>query len=154
MRYVLIDRIERLEIDKKIVAIKNVTLSEDIFSEHFVGYPVMPGALQIESMAQAGTALLEVSAEVTGNPQSQVSATVTQKALLIMVLRAKFRALVSPGDQLRVTITLLSRDRDTAETDGTIHSGDRLVAEARLVFALQDVKKFYPENIKQLLQKQ
>ncbi len=136
MRYLLIDRIERLEINKQITAIKNVTMSEDVFSEHFIGNPVMPGALLIESLAQAGTALLEVSVDMK------------KKALLVMVVRAKFRALVRPGDQLRVTVTLLSQDNDMAETDGTIHVGDRLVADARLVFALQDVEKFYPKELR------
>lgn len=152
MRYVLIDRIERLEIGKHIVAIKNVTLSEDVFTEHFVGYPVMPGALLIESLAQAGTALLEVSDGMAGKEHATVPANITKKALLIMVLRAKFKALVRPGDQLRIGVTLLSRDNDTAETDGTIRSGERLVAEAKLVFAVQDVAKFYPEHIKQLVE--
>jgi 3-hydroxyacyl-[acyl-carrier-protein] dehydratase len=61
MRYLLLDRIVRLERNKEIQAIKNVTLSEDVYTEHFFGFPVMPGALQIECLAQAGTALLEVS---------------------------------------------------------------------------------------------
>ena len=140
MRYLLIDRIERLEINKRIIAIKNVAMSEDVFSEHFIGSPVMPGALLIESLAQAGTALLEVPGDVK------------RKALLVMVVRAKFRALVRPGDQLRVTVTLLSRDNDMAETDGTIHVGDRLVADARLVFALQDVEKFYSKEIRSIIE--
>jgi 3-hydroxyacyl-[acyl-carrier-protein] dehydratase len=140
MRYLLIDRIERLEINKQITAIKNVTMSEDVFSEHFIGSPVMPGALLIESLAQAGTALLEVSVDVK------------KKALLVMVVRAKFRALVRPGDQLLITVKLLSQDNDMAETDGTIHVGDRLVADARLVFAVQDVEKFYPEQIRNIIE--
>ena len=139
MRYLLIDRIERLQIDRQITAIKNVTLSEDVFSEHFIGNPVMPGALLIESLAQAGTALLEVSSEMR------------KKALLVMVMRAKFRSLVRPGDQLRITVTLLSQDNDMAETDCTIHVGDRLVADARLVFALRDVEQFYPDQIKNIV---
>jgi enoyl-[acyl-carrier protein] reductase III len=64
MRYLLIDRIVRLEFNQQMLAIKNVALSEDVYSEHFVGFPVMPGALLIEALAQAGTALLEVSANL------------------------------------------------------------------------------------------
>ena len=62
MRYLFIDRIKTIECNKSITAIKNVALSEDVFIDHFIGYPVMPGALQIETVAQAATALLEVSA--------------------------------------------------------------------------------------------
>jgi 3-hydroxyacyl-[acyl-carrier-protein] dehydratase len=91
MRYLLIDRIQRLECNKEVVAIKNVSLSEDIYADHFFGSLVMPGALLIESLAQAGTALLEVSANYG------------KKALLVMVDRAKFRCLIRPGDQLSVT---------------------------------------------------
>lgn len=152
MRYVLIDRIERLEIDRQIVAIKNVALSEDVFSEHFVGCPIMPGALLIESLAQAGTALLEVSLDSRKAVHSKVSVSVTKKALLVMVIRAKFRSLVRPGDQLRVSAKLISRGNDLAETDGIIHVGDRLVADARLVFALQDAENFYPGNVRQIVE--
>jgi 3-hydroxyacyl-[acyl-carrier-protein] dehydratase len=140
MRYFLIDRIERLEINTQITAVKNVTLSEDVFSDHFIGSPVMPGALLIETLAQAGTALLEISVDLK------------KKALLVMVMRAKFRAIVRPGDQLRVTVTLRSRDNDLAETDCAIHVGDRLVADARLVFSLQDVEQFYSDKVRQIIE--
>lgn len=136
MRYFLIDRIERLEKNKHILATKNVALSEDIFADHFVGAPVMPGALLIESLAQAGTALLEVSADYE------------KKALLIMVQEAKFRSLVRPGHQLSVGATVTSFDGDTAAMDGTIHTGDQLTAEARLVFALKSASEFYPAKMK------
>ncbi len=52
MRYLLIDRVLRLERNKSVLAIKNVTLSEDVYADHFPGFPVMPGALMIEAAAQ------------------------------------------------------------------------------------------------------
>ena len=58
MRYLLIDHIERLECNKEIVAIKNVALSEDVYSDHFFGAPVMPGAFLIESLAQYSALLV------------------------------------------------------------------------------------------------
>ena len=103
MRYLLIDRIQRLEFNKRILAIKNVALSEDIYSDHFFGFPVMPGALLIESVAQAGTALLEVSANYK------------KKALLIIVEQAKFRSLVQPGDQRAIFANRLSFDNHSAQ---------------------------------------
>ena len=84
MRYLLIDKIKQLELNKQITAIKNVALSEDVFTDHFIGYPVMPGALQIEAVAQAATALLEVSANFK------------VKAILTIVEKVKFRELVKP----------------------------------------------------------
>jgi 3-hydroxyacyl-[acyl-carrier-protein] dehydratase len=63
MRYLMIDRVERIERGRRLTAVKNVSLSEDYFREHFIGSPVMPGALLIESLAQAATALLEISRE-------------------------------------------------------------------------------------------
>lgn len=132
MRYILIDRIICIEYNKKLVALKNISLSEDIFVDHFAGIPVMPGALLIESLAQAGTALLEISNGLS------------KKALLTMIEHAKFRSIVRPGDQLLVTVHLDSLHDDYAQIDGTVHVGDRLVANAKLVFSLQNVTDFYP----------
>ena len=140
MRYLLIDRIQRLECNKEIAAIKNVALSEDIYSDHFFGSPVMPGALLIESLAQAGTALLEVSAKYR------------KKALLVMVEKAKFRCLVRPGDQLFVTAAILSLENDQARIDGWIHVSDRLVMEAGLTFILKSAEEFYSPRIKFLVE--
>lgn len=140
MRYLLIDRIQRLEFNKQLLAIKNVALSEDVYSEHFVGFPVMPGALLIESLAQAGTALLEVSAKYK------------KKALLVIVERAKFRFLVYPGDQLSILMTMVSFDNHYAQMDGTVHVAGRLVMNARLAFALKDAQQFYPPKTRHLME--
>ena len=83
MRYFLIDRVIYLEYGKRITAVKCAALSEDVFADHFLGNPIMPGALQIESLAQAGTVLLEVSSNFK------------YKALLVMVHAAKFRELLA-----------------------------------------------------------
>lgn len=140
MRYLLIDRIQRLECNKEVVAIKSVALSEDVYADHFFGSPVMPGALLIESLAQAGTALLEVSAHYR------------KKALLVMVDRAKFRRLVRPGDQLFVTATMHSLENDHARINGAIHVSDRLAMDAELTFALKDAEEFYAPRVKFLVQ--
>lgn len=139
MRYLLIDRIERLEINKTLTAIKSVALSEDIYADHFVGSPVTPGAMLIESLAQAGTALLEVSNNFE------------KKALLVIVEQAKFRNLVRPGDQLLIAVAITSLSEDSAQMDGTIHVKDRLVTDARLTFALKPSKDFYPPRTRHLV---
>ncbi len=135
MRYLLIDRIERLEISRQITAIKNAALSEDIYTEHFLGFPVMPGALQIEALAQGGTALLEVSTDFK------------KKALLIMVDQAKFRDIVRPGDQLIITMHVVSSDADFAKLSGKIHVKDKLVMSAKLTFAMKQAETFYPRKL-------
>lgn len=139
MRYLLVDRIVRLEANKSIRAIKNVTLSEDVYNEHFLGFPVMPGALQIEVLAQAATALLEVS---TG---------FKKKAFPIMVSHAKFRTLVHPGDQLAISADVLSNDGDVVQVEGSIQVATKLVMDAKLVLALRDADTFYPPKTRHLV---
>ena len=140
MRYLLIDRIEYLEVNKSIRAIKSVALSEDVFHDHFFGYPVMPSALLIESLAQVGTALLEYSAKFK------------KKALLVMVDQAKFRKMVRPGDQLSVSGTIVSINQRSAQMDGEIRMTDNLLMNARLTFALDDADRFYPIKTRRLME--
>ena len=140
MRYLLMDKILRLEKDKNIDAIKCVALSEDVFFDHFVGQPVMPGAMLIESLAQAGTALLEISREFK------------QKALLVIVDQAKFRAVVRPGSQLFISISVLSLTDSAAQLDGTISRDEKVIMNGRLTFALEPVEKFYPQKTKHLME--
>ncbi len=135
MRYLLIDRIQRLEFNKQVQAIKNVALSEDVYADHFFGFPVMPGALLIESLAQAGTVLLEVSSNFE------------KKAILVMVDEAKFRTLVRPGDQLSIVGNVLSHDGDFVQMDGAVSVAEHLVMSARLTFAVRGIENFYHAEI-------
>lgn len=132
MRYLFIDKIKTLECNKRITAIKNVAMSEDVFTDHFTGYPVMPGALMIEAAAQAATALLEVSANFK------------IKALLTIVEKAKFRRIVRPGDQLMITVNIISMQNDSALLEGIINVNDNLVMDGRFVFNLKQTDVFYP----------
>lgn len=134
MRYLLIDKIKKIEFNKQITAIKNVAMSEDVFRDHFAGCPVMPGALLIESAAQAATALIEVSADFR------------VKAILTIVEKAKFRKLVRPGDQLLINVNMISIQSDSALLDCIITVNDKPVMDGRLVFNLMDSEKFYPLN--------
>ena len=140
MRYLLIDRVKRIERDKSILALKNVALSEDVFSDHFFGYPIMPGALLIECLAQAGSTLFEVSSDYQ------------KKALLVMVHEAKFRNPVRPGDQLSVAGNVVEKSRDLARMDGQIRVESKLVATANLTFVLKDASEFYPVSMRHLVQ--
>jgi 3-hydroxyacyl-[acyl-carrier-protein] dehydratase len=96
--FLLIDRVLEIERRKKIVAIKNVTINEPFFAGHFPGYPIMPGVLIVEAMAQAGGAMLLTEVE-------------DRKDKLIVftgIEKARFRRPVVPGDQLRIEVVMLS----------------------------------------------
>jgi 3-hydroxyacyl-[acyl-carrier-protein] dehydratase len=96
--FLLIDRVLEIERKKKIVAIKNVTINEPFFAGHFPGYPIMPGVLIMEAMAQAGGAMLLT--EVADRSGKLIVFTGIEKA--------RFRRPVVPGDQLRIEVEMLT----------------------------------------------
>jgi 3-hydroxyacyl-[acyl-carrier-protein] dehydratase len=96
--FLLIDRVVEIERRKRIVAVKSVTINEQFFQGHFPGYPIMPGVLIVEAMAQAGGALLLTEVE-------------DRHGKLIVftgIERARFRRPVVPGDQLRIEVEMLA----------------------------------------------
>ena len=96
--FLLIDRIVEFEPTKRLVAIKNVTINEPFFQGHFPGYPIMPGVLVVEAMAQAGGIIM--MAEIPDRDKKLV--------VFTGIERAKFRRPVTPGDQLRIEVEVLS----------------------------------------------
>jgi 3-hydroxyacyl-[acyl-carrier-protein] dehydratase len=96
--FLLIDRVVEFEPAKRLVAIKNVTINEPFFQGHFPGYPIMPGVLVVEAMAQAGGIIM--MAEMPDRHEKLVVFTGIEKA--------KFRRPVTPGDQLRIEVEVLS----------------------------------------------
>jgi len=117
-----IDRVIEMERMKRIVAIKNVTANEPFFSGHFPGYPIMPGVLMIEAMAQAGGALL-----LTEIPDRD-------KRLMVFtgIEKAKFRKPVTPGDQLRIEVEVLVWRTTAVKMQGRAFVGDKAACEATL----------------------
>ncbi|WP_213805515.1 3-hydroxyacyl-ACP dehydratase FabZ [Granulicella sp. dw_53] len=95
--FLLIDRVLEIERKKRIVAIKNVTINEPFFQGHFPGFPIMPGVLMVEAIAQTGGALL-----LTEFPDRE-----DRLMLFTGIEHARFRRPVVPGDQLRFEITIL-----------------------------------------------
>ncbi len=125
--FLLVDRIEELEPDR-IVGIKNVTITEPFFPGHFPDFPVMPGVLIIESMAQvAGVLVL-----------SQIPDRKNKLVLLATVEEAKFRRPVRPGDQLRIEMKVAKRKATLAKMFGTATVAGVVVAEAMMMCKLAD----------------
>jgi 3-hydroxyacyl-[acyl-carrier-protein] dehydratase len=125
--FLLVDRIEELE-PERIVGIKNVTINEPFFIGHFPDFPVMPGVLIVEAMAQvAGVLVL-----------SQMEDRKNKLVLLASVEEAKFRKPVRPGDQLRIEMKVGKRKATIAKMFGTASIDGTVVAEATMLCKLAD----------------
>lgn len=123
----LVDQIVELE-PERIVGIKNVTANEPFFAGHFPDYPVMPGVLIVESMAQvAGVLILRSIPDSKNRP-----------VLLTGIKEAKFRKQVVPGDQLRIEMKVIKRRSYVAVMAGQAKVGDVVVAEAEVMCVLAD----------------
>lgn len=120
--FLLVDRVLELEVGKRIVAIKNVTINEPFFPGHFPGHPVMPGVLIIEAMAQTAGILAYQSDE-------SVRGKVTY---FVGIDNAKFRRPVMPGDQLRFEIEAISCKRGIWVFSAKAFVDGKVVTEAEL----------------------
>ena len=121
--FLLIDRVIEMERKQRIVAIKNVTINEPHFQGHFPDYPIMPGVLMVEAIAQAGGALL-----LTEIPDRD-------KMLMVFtgIENARFRRPVLPGDQLRIEVTVLQWRSRAVKMGGTITVDGKLVCDATVM---------------------
>jgi beta-hydroxyacyl-ACP dehydratase FabZ len=125
--FLLVDRIEELETER-VVGIKNVTVNEPFFAGHFPDFPVMPGVLIIEAMAQVAGVLV-----LSGIPDRK-----SKLVLLAGVDGAKFRKPVRPGDQLRMEMKILRSRASMAKVGGTATVDGAIVAEAEMLCVLAD----------------
>jgi 3-hydroxyacyl-[acyl-carrier-protein] dehydratase len=118
--FLFVDRIIELEPCKRIVGLKNVSMNEPFFVGHFPSFPVMPGVLIIEAMAQTGGILV-----MHGVPDAS-----EQLVLFASIEEAKFRRPVRPGDQLRMEVEVLSRKTTFARMKGKAFVDGELACEA------------------------
>jgi|SRR5699024_158323 len=124
--FLLVDRVLELE-EKRILALKNVTVNEDFFNGHFPGRPIMPGVLQVEAMAQTGCIML------TENHIED-----PDKSLIVFtsINKAKFRKSVVPGDQIKMEVFLTNRRRNFTTMEGTAKVDGTVVCELEATSAI------------------
>jgi len=126
MRWFWIDRFTEFVRGRRAVAIKTVALNEEQIDGYSPGFPVMPGSLMIEGMAQTAGLLI---GEIEG---------FEQRVVLAKIGKAVFHQPVIPGDTLRYEATIADVKRDGALASVVAHVGDKLVAEVDLMFAFLD----------------
>lgn len=124
--FLLIDRVIEVERSKRIVAIKNVTINEPFFNGHFPGYPIMPGVLVVEAMAQAGCILL----------LSEIPDREKKLVVFTGIDGAKFRKAITPGDQIRIEVDVLSFRPRAGKMQGKAYIDGKLACEATLTCAV------------------
>ncbi|MFA4885815.1 MAG: 3-hydroxyacyl-ACP dehydratase FabZ [Desulfotomaculaceae bacterium] len=124
--FLLVDRIISLEEGKKAVGIKNVSVNEPFFQGHFPGYPVMPGVLIIEAMAQVAAVVALKMPEFAG-----------KIALFAGIDKARFRRQVFPGDQIRIEVEVLKLRGTIGKSYAAAYVGEEMAAEAEMMFVIQ-----------------
>jgi beta-hydroxyacyl-ACP dehydratase FabZ len=128
--FLLLDRIVELEPGRRVVGLKNVTIDEPFFAGHFPDYPIMPGVLIIEALAQAGGFLALKAMGDEG-----------KIAYFAGIDKCKFRRPVVPGDQLRLECTVIGRKGPVWKVHGEATVDGVLVAVADLTASIAHPQK-------------
>jgi 3-hydroxyacyl-[acyl-carrier-protein] dehydratase len=128
---ILVDRVLEMEAGKRIVALKNVTINEPVFTGHFPHYPVMPGVLIVEALAQAAAILSFVSLGKKSDPNSVY--------YFAGIDNARFKRPVGPGDQLRLEAELIREKRGIGQFSARALVDGQVVAEADLLCAYRQI---------------
>lgn len=124
--FLLVDRVVEFEANKRIVAVKGVTINEPFFQGHFPGHPVMPGVLVIEALAQTGGLLTQISHQTDA---------AGRLFYLVKIDNAKFSRMVVPGDMLEMEVVLKRNIRNMALYSGIARVDGHQVACAEILCA-------------------
>jgi len=128
---ILVDRVLELEPGKRIAALKNVSANEPVFMGHFPHYPVMPGVLIIEALAQAAAILSFVTFEKRADENSVY--------YFAGIDNARFKRPVGPGDQLRLEVELVREMRGIGKFSARALVDGQMAAEADLLCAYRQI---------------
>jgi len=129
--FLLVDRVEELVPGERIHAYKNVTINEEFFTGHFPHYPVMPGVLIIEALAQAAGVLSFKTMEQAPSEDTVI--------FFVGIDDARFKRPVVPGDRLDLHVTIERCVRGVWKYKAKALVGEQVAAEANLMCALRDV---------------
>jgi UDP-3-O-[3-hydroxymyristoyl] N-acetylglucosamine deacetylase/3-hydroxyacyl-[acyl-carrier-protein] dehydratase len=127
---ILIDRVIEMESDQRAVGVKNVTINEPFFQGHYPDTPIMPGVLIVEAMCQLAGLMLSQKLERTG-----------KIAVLLSMDGVRLRRPVTPGDQLVIETEAVKSGRRYGDVQCRGYVSGRLVAEARVKFAMMDAER-------------
>ena len=125
--FLLVDRVLDYKPFEYLTAIKNVTINEPFFTGHFPGNPIMPGVLILESLAQAGA----IFSNLSRTPEEGYEFLY----FFAGIDNAKFKQVVTPGDQLSLRVTLNAQKRDFWRMHGEVYVDDKLACSADLMSA-------------------
>lgn len=131
--FILVDRVLDYKQLDYLTAIKNVTINEHFFTGHFPGNPIMPGVLMLEALAQASAILSSLSR----TPKEGYDVL----HFFAGIDNAKFKQVVTPGDQLRLEVKLTGQKRDFWRMHAEAYVGDKLACSADLLSAAKEIKK-------------
>ncbi|EON70283.1 3-hydroxyacyl-ACP dehydratase FabZ [Lysinibacillus sphaericus] len=122
--FLLVDRILELEEGKRAIGIKNVTINEEFFKGHFPNYPIMPGVLIVEALAQVSAIIMSTKEGNQG-----------RLGLLAGIDNCRFKKQVKPGDQLRLEVEITRLKGPIGKGKGMATVDGELVCETELIFA-------------------
>ena len=131
--FLMIDRVLTCEPGKRVLALKNVTSNEPYFHGHFPHYPVMPGVLIIEALAQAAAILTFSGAGHTADEKMVY--------YFVGIDNARFKKPVTAGDALHLDVSLLRHARSLWKFHGEARVEDKLVAEADILCTIRELNQ-------------
>jgi 3-hydroxyacyl-[acyl-carrier-protein] dehydratase len=140
LRFILVDRILEMVPGESIRALKTISSNEEYFNDHFPGFPVVPGVLLTEMMAQAAGLCLDAERKARGKP------------MLARIKSASFRGWVEPGQDVTIYANITANRNQYAEAECHIDAAGRKVCQAELFFSFIPLQKFSPGYVNEVLE--